>query len=141
MVMDADDALGLVISRHAIDAAIDLAKTYGLGAVAGAQQQRFRRRRLLRGPRRPAGADRLRLHQCLARHRADRLEGGVARHQSDRRWVPPGPMPIRIVVDMATSVVARSAHPLHAGARTEDAARRLGARPGRASRPPIRRWR
>ncbi len=27
MVMDADNALGLVISRHAIDAAIDLAKT------------------------------------------------------------------------------------------------------------------
>ena len=41
MVMDADNALGLVVSRHAIDAAIDLAKTYGLGAVAVRNSSHF----------------------------------------------------------------------------------------------------
>jgi LDH2 family malate/lactate/ureidoglycolate dehydrogenase len=33
-VMDADHALGLVVGQKAIDAAIDMAKTYGMGAVA-----------------------------------------------------------------------------------------------------------
>src|SRR3954470_19888155 len=34
MVMDADNALGLVISQKAIDCAIGMAKNYGMGAVA-----------------------------------------------------------------------------------------------------------
>ena len=32
--MDADNGLGLVIGRRAMDLAIDFAKSYGLGAVA-----------------------------------------------------------------------------------------------------------
>src|SRR5262245_14572079 len=34
VVIDADNALGLVVSQHAIDTAIDLARKFGLGAVA-----------------------------------------------------------------------------------------------------------
>src|SRR3954462_10530222 len=41
LVVDADNALGLVVSRHAIDAAIDLAKKYGLGAVAVRNSSHF----------------------------------------------------------------------------------------------------
>jgi LDH2 family malate/lactate/ureidoglycolate dehydrogenase len=41
LVMDADNALGLVVSRHAIDAAIDLAKKYGIGAVAVRNSSHF----------------------------------------------------------------------------------------------------
>jgi LDH2 family malate/lactate/ureidoglycolate dehydrogenase len=41
IVMDADNALGLVVGRHAIDAAIDLAKRYGLGAVAVRNSSHF----------------------------------------------------------------------------------------------------
>jgi LDH2 family malate/lactate/ureidoglycolate dehydrogenase len=41
MVMDADNALGLVVSRHAIDKAIELAKQYGLGAVAVRNSSHF----------------------------------------------------------------------------------------------------
>jgi LDH2 family malate/lactate/ureidoglycolate dehydrogenase len=41
IVMDADNALGLVVSRHAIDAAIGLAKKFGLGAVAVRNSSHF----------------------------------------------------------------------------------------------------
>ena len=41
VVMDADNALGLVISHDAIDAAIELAKKYGLGAVAVRNSSHF----------------------------------------------------------------------------------------------------
>jgi LDH2 family malate/lactate/ureidoglycolate dehydrogenase len=41
IVMDADNALGLVVGRHAVDAAIDLAKRYGLGAVAVRNSSHF----------------------------------------------------------------------------------------------------
>jgi len=40
-VMDADNALGLVIGVRAIDAAIELAKTYGMGAVAVRNSSHF----------------------------------------------------------------------------------------------------
>lgn len=40
-VMDADHALGLVASRRAIDAAIGIAKTYGIGAVAVRNSSHF----------------------------------------------------------------------------------------------------
>ncbi len=95
MVMDADNALGLVVSRHAIDAAIDLAKKYGLGAVAVRNSSHFGGAGYYSERAAQAGPDRLRLHQCLARDRAHRLEGGAARHQPDRRGVPAARMPIR----------------------------------------------
>jgi LDH2 family malate/lactate/ureidoglycolate dehydrogenase len=41
MVMDADNALGLVVSQRAMDAAIDMAKKYGLGAVAMRNSSHF----------------------------------------------------------------------------------------------------
>ena len=41
MVMDADNALGLVISQKAMDAAIDMAKKYGMGAVAVRNSSHF----------------------------------------------------------------------------------------------------
>jgi LDH2 family malate/lactate/ureidoglycolate dehydrogenase len=41
MVFDADHGLGLVIGRQAIDAAIELAKNYGLGAVAVRNSSHF----------------------------------------------------------------------------------------------------
>jgi LDH2 family malate/lactate/ureidoglycolate dehydrogenase len=41
IVMDADNALGLVVSQHAIDAAIDLARKFGLGAVAVRNSSHF----------------------------------------------------------------------------------------------------
>jgi LDH2 family malate/lactate/ureidoglycolate dehydrogenase len=41
VVMDADNALGLVVSQHAIDAAVDLAKKLGLGAVAVRNSSHF----------------------------------------------------------------------------------------------------
>jgi L-2-hydroxycarboxylate dehydrogenase (NAD+) len=41
IVMDADNGLGLVVSRHAIDDAIELAKRYGLGAVAVRNSSHF----------------------------------------------------------------------------------------------------
>jgi LDH2 family malate/lactate/ureidoglycolate dehydrogenase len=41
MVMDADHALGLVASRRAVDIAIDIAKTYGVGAVAVRNSSHF----------------------------------------------------------------------------------------------------
>ena len=40
-VIDADHGLGLVVSRHAIDLAMDMAKTYGLGAVAVRKSSHF----------------------------------------------------------------------------------------------------
>jgi LDH2 family malate/lactate/ureidoglycolate dehydrogenase len=39
--MEADNALGLVVSQHAIDAAVDLAKKLGLGAVAVRNSSHF----------------------------------------------------------------------------------------------------
>jgi LDH2 family malate/lactate/ureidoglycolate dehydrogenase len=41
MVMDADHALGLVVSQHAIDAAIAMATKFGLGAVAVRNSSHF----------------------------------------------------------------------------------------------------
>jgi LDH2 family malate/lactate/ureidoglycolate dehydrogenase len=41
MVMDADNALGLVIGQQAIDAAIGMAKQYGMGAVAARNSSHF----------------------------------------------------------------------------------------------------
>ena len=41
MVMDADNALGLVISQKAMDAAIEMAKKYGMGAVAVRNSSHF----------------------------------------------------------------------------------------------------
>jgi LDH2 family malate/lactate/ureidoglycolate dehydrogenase len=41
MVMDADHALGLVVGTQAIDAASELAKTYGMGAVAVRNSSHF----------------------------------------------------------------------------------------------------
>ncbi len=41
IVMDADHGLGLIVGRHAIDAAIGLAKTHGLGAVAVRNSSHF----------------------------------------------------------------------------------------------------
>ena len=87
MVMDADNALGLVISQKAMDAAIEMAKKYGMGAVAVRNSAISAAPATIRA-RGQAGPGRLRI-QRLARHRADRLEGGAARHQPDRRGVPP----------------------------------------------------
>jgi len=41
MVMDADNSLGLVIGRNAMDAAIDMTKKYGMGAVAVRNSSHF----------------------------------------------------------------------------------------------------
>src|SRR5262245_10224047 len=41
MVMDADNALGLVIGQHAIDAAVELTKKFGMGAVAVRNSSHF----------------------------------------------------------------------------------------------------
>jgi LDH2 family malate/lactate/ureidoglycolate dehydrogenase len=41
VVMDADNALGLVVSQQAMDAAIELAKKFGLGAVAVRNSSHF----------------------------------------------------------------------------------------------------
>jgi LDH2 family malate/lactate/ureidoglycolate dehydrogenase len=41
VVLDADHGLGLVASRRAIDTAIDIAKTYGMGAVAVRKSSHF----------------------------------------------------------------------------------------------------
>jgi L-2-hydroxycarboxylate dehydrogenase (NAD+) len=41
IVMDADHGLGLIMGQHAIDDAIDLAKKYGLGAVAVRNSSHF----------------------------------------------------------------------------------------------------
>ena len=136
MVMDADNALGLVVGQQAIDAAIDLAKKYGLGAVAVRNSSHFGGAGYLFRARGEAGPDRLRLHQCVARDRADRLEGGAARHQSDRRRVPAA----RRRSDRRRHGDQRGralAHPRHAGARPEDACPTAGRSIPTASRPSI----
>ncbi len=86
------------------------------------------------------GTDRLRLHQRLAGDCADRVEGGAARHQSDRRRFPAA----RAGADRGRHGDQRGgalAHPLHAGARTKDACPKDGRSIRTASRRPIRRWR
>jgi LDH2 family malate/lactate/ureidoglycolate dehydrogenase len=107
IVMDADNALGLVVSRHAIDAAIALAKKFGLGAVAVRKSSHF------------GGAG------YYAEHAARQGLIGFAFTNASPAIAPTGskealfgtnpigvafPMPggAPIVADMATSVVARS---------------------------------
>ena len=126
-VLDADNGLGLVASRRAIDAAIGICQANRTRRRRSAQQQPFRRRRLLCRPRRRAWADRHRLHQRHAGDRADRRHRGAARHQPDRRRV--------------SAARRRSDHRRHgdqrwsrarasamAGGRAKDDSRRLGAR-------------
>ena len=84
-VLDADHGLGLVASRRAMDLAIEIAKEIWAWRRRGAQQQPFRRGRLLCRSRRRAGPDRPCLHECHARDCADRRQRRIARDQSDRR--------------------------------------------------------
>ena len=106
-VIDADHGLGLLASRHAIDIAIDLAKEYGLGAVAVRNSSHFG----------VAG--------YYAERAAEQDLIGLAFTNASRAIAPTGakeallgtnpigaafPLPHDdpIVVDMATAVVARS---------------------------------
>jgi LDH2 family malate/lactate/ureidoglycolate dehydrogenase len=119
MVMDADHALGLVSSRHAMDMAIQIAKTNGLGAVAVRNSSHFG----------AAGyyADHAAAHGLI----------GLAFTNASPAIAPTGgteglfgtnpigaafPIPERdpVVADMATATVARSRirHALAAGQKT-----------------------
>jgi len=116
VVMDADHALGLVASRRAIDIAIDIAKTYGVGAVAVRNSSHFG----------AAG--------YYADHAAERGLIGLGLTNASPAIAPTGgteglfgtnpigvAFPMRdadpIVADMATAMVARSRirHMLAAG--------------------------
>jgi LDH2 family malate/lactate/ureidoglycolate dehydrogenase len=107
MVKDADNALGLVVGQYAIDAAIDLARKFGLGAVAVRNSSHF------------GGAG------YYSERAAQRGLIGFAFTNASPAIAPTGskeallgtnpigaafPLPKAdpIVVDMATSVVARS---------------------------------
>jgi LDH2 family malate/lactate/ureidoglycolate dehydrogenase len=119
VVMDADHALGLVASRRAIDIAIDIAKSHGLGAVAVRNSSHFG----------AAG--------YYAEHAAQRGLIGLAFTNASPAIAPTGgtdglfgtnpigaafPIPDAdpIVADMATAMVARSRirHVLAAGQKT-----------------------
>lgn len=116
VMMDADHALGLVISRRAIDLAIDIAKTHGVGAVAVRNSSHFG----------AAG--------YYAEHAAQQGLIGLAFTNAQPAIAPTGgieglfgtnpigaafPIPNRdpVVADMATATVARSRirHALAAG--------------------------
>jgi L-2-hydroxycarboxylate dehydrogenase (NAD+) len=107
VVMDADNGLGLLAGRRAIDVAIDLAKTYGIGAAAVRNSSHFG----------VAG--------CYADRAADQGLIGFAFTNASPAIAPTGskeallgtnpigaafPLPGEdsIIVDIATSMVARS---------------------------------
>ena len=138
-VLDADHGLGLVASRRAIDLAIDIAKQLWAWRGCGAQQQPFRRCRLLCRSCRRARPDRPCFHECHAGDRADRGQRRIAWHQSHRCCLSdtrrrPGH---RRHGDRGGSALA---HTSCAGGRTKKHSGRLGARSEPAGRRPIRLW-
>lgn len=119
VVMEADHALGLVASRRAIDIAIDIAKTQGLGAVAVRNSSHFG----------AAGyyAERAAEHGFIGLAFTNAMpaiaptggnEGLLGTNPIGAAFPIPSADPI--VADMATAVVARSRirHALAAGQKT-----------------------
>ena len=138
MVMDADNALGLVVGQQAIDAAIGMAKKYGMGAVAVRNSSHFGAAGYYSERAAEAGPDRLGLHQCDRRRSRRPAERGAARHQPDRRGVSAARRRSDRDGHGDQRSVARSRirAMLALGARRS---RRAGRSIRTASRPPIRR--
>ena len=140
LVMDADNALGLVVSRHAIDAAIDLAKKYGLGAVAVRNSSHF------------GGAgyysDRA-AQQGLIGFAFTNASPAIAPTGSKEALLGTNPDRRRVPAAQCRSDHSRHgdqrggalAHPLHAGARGKRRCPTAGRSTRTASRPTIPPWR
>jgi LDH2 family malate/lactate/ureidoglycolate dehydrogenase len=115
-VLDADNGLGLVASRRATDMAIDIAKKYGLGAVAVRNSSHFGAAGYYADRAAEQGLIGLAFTNAMpAIAPTGGIEGLLGTNPIGAAFPIPGAEPI--IADMATAVVARSRirHALAAG--------------------------
>ena len=116
IVLDADNGLGLVASRRAIDMAIDIAKTQGLGAVAVRSSSHFGAAGYYADHAAEQGLIGFAFTNAMpAIAPTGGMEGLLGTNPIGAAFPVPGADPI--IADMATAVVARSRirHALAAG--------------------------